>query len=641
MKKKKILFICSLFSVLILIAFLLPIIFRKEKPIENSTIPTQYPKQLITEFKKASIFPTYESIGNEQFVIVSADDSTSQTTIEVYDIPTKKITSTTKLDYYAEICRSFENGTVLLSNYSQYYLFSPDTCKTDIIQVPVVPGYFNHNMSKYYYINKDILYCMDMASKQSIPVQNEYHLSINALEGIHPTTDLLSVYVCTSDYKQDPTFGILDPKDGHFLSLGNYIQSPPSYHDTYFYNAFFDDKSKSYGFRYGSLNENTILKTILLPELQGQFAPSIHFIENSDYAIAQYLLNGDSDSTIEEYRTELWHFGDTLQKCILSDSISGNALHETSTYLPESDLIVSSFLSDGTHTSILICPKFAKFTDSIQPQESQINSFLDKTLYETYIEEKSWEKCPENLKEFSTQIDTLQNRYHIRILLGEHAQKALQAQGYKTTIMENSSDIKEALNELEIALNRYPDNFFQQFKDEAGNGGMTFLFCEDFVDNNVLGILGKGGHAETINNNYYIAVCSCSSFVFCHEIWHATETLILKKNPDAFSPDEWNVLNPKGYNYDNYDIANDPEPNKWTLDSVGTETVYFTDNYGRTNPQEDRANLMSYTMESLIPKEEFLPNKPLRNKLQVMSDAIRSSFDTTGWDTPIWEKYLK
>lgn len=619
MTKKKLLFSDFLFLLLI---FLLTSCHKE--------------KQLITELKTHTVLPAYADIGNEQIAIIYADDSAMHTNIEVLNIRTQKIEKTAELDCFAELCRTFENGTVLLSDYSQYYLFYPDSCKFDVINVPVFSGYFNHDMSKYYYVSEEVLYCMNMEDHHSTPVQNRYNITIAALEGIHPEDDFLSVYAYTSAYTPDLTFGILNPKDGCFLALGNYIQQNPVYHGDCFYDVTFDSETENYSILYGSLHKNDSLKTIPLPELQKQNAPSIHFIDGSDYVIAQYLLNETTDSSVEKYRTELWHLGDTFQKFLLTDPIVDSGMMGNTVYLADTNLIISSFFVNGIHQTILIDPQLVNFSDFAKPQKAKTGSLVNKALLE-----EDFENCPENLKEFNTQIDSLQKRYQVRILLGEHAQKVLHTQGHETTVMENPADVGEALIELETALSRYPDNFFQQFQDSTGNGGMFFLLCGEFLNENVLGALTKGGHSETIGNRYYIAVYNCTSIAFCHEIWHATEDFILKRNPDAFHFETWNALNPKDYSYADYDITNDPEPNKWTLDTFGTEEIYFTDNYGRTDPKEGRANLMSYVMESVIPADELLPNKPLRNKLQVIANELRASFDTTEWDTPLWEKYFE
>lgn len=627
--KKKISFICPLF-------FILTALFsacHKEKTKVPSDIsaPDYHQKQFITEIKYSEILPTYANIGAGQFAVIYTDDAAGHTDIKLYDIDTGKTTDSASLDCYTEFCRSFENGKILLYDYSRYYLISPDTNQTTILNVPETPGYFSHDMQKYYYVKDDVLYCMDMQTRYSQPISNEYSMTINALEGIHPKTDLLSVYAYTSAYSSESAFGILDPKTGKILAFGNTVQGNPVYHDERFYNIFFDSETEDYSIRYGTLNKTDSLRTIPLPELQEQNSPSIHFMEGSDYAIAQYPLSNDSSSS-EEYRTELWYFGDTFQKYVFPDRIAKTAILENSIYLSETDLIVSSFSTDTQYSTILIDPHFAKFEEFSEPQEVKVDSYIDKT----FLKGKNWENCPENLKEFRQRITALQDQYHVQILIGEHAQKALHEQGHETLILEDPEKIKEALNELETALSRYPHNFFRQFKDNSGNGGMIFLLCGEFLNEDVFGILPKGGHAEAIGNRYYIASCCHMTGVFHHEIWHATENLIEKKNPNAFDLNDWNSINPKGYSYSDYDIANDPEPNKWTLDSFGNETVYFVDNYSRTDPKEDRANLMQYAIESLIPSEELTPGKPLYKKLKIMSDEIHSVFDTTGWNPAIF-----
>lgn len=613
-----------------MLAFLLPAC-KKEKPNVTSkkSVPDYRQKQLLTELKESEDLTTYADIGDGRFAILHADSVYQHSKIEVYDIQTKKMIGKPKeYNCFVEICRSFEDGTVLLQNDSlNYYLYTPDTGESWVIDVPVVPGYFNHDMSEYYYANNDVLYCMNMSSKESKPVSNEYALPIYGLEGIHPTEDFLSVYTSSSAYTLEETFGILNPKTGKFLSFGNIIQQNPVYNDERFYDIFFDSKTKKYSIHYGDFNKTDSLKNIPLPEFEKQNSPSILFLENSDYALVQYPLNNDADIIPEKYRTEIWCFGDMLRKYVISDELTNTHFLENATYLPEENLIVSLFSIDKKYTTVLIDPHFVKFNEISTPERMKEKSFINETL----MKENKLENCPENLKEFRTQIDLLQERYDIQIIIGKHSQRILRTQGHKTELMEDPKKIKDSLHELKTSLARYPDDFFRQFKDDNGNGGVTFLLCGDFWEEDVLGTLKKGGHSESYGTRYFIA-CNCNTpRVYHHEIWHATEYLILQKNPYAF--DKWDNLNPEGYSYDDYDIVKDSEPNKWTLDSFGNEEVYFTDNYGRTSPKEDRANLMQYAMDSLIPSDELTPEKPLYKKLQFITRAFK--FDL---EIPIWEK---
>ena len=64
------------------------------------------------------------------------------------------------------------------------------------------------------------------------------------------------------------------------------------------------------------------------------------------------------------------------------------------------------------------------------------------------------------------------------------------------------------------------------------------------------------------------------------------------------------------------------------------------DPYGKTNPHEDRARIMEYIMASKLYARAIADIPALRLKLKVMSDAIRQTFDTEGWEQVYWERFF-
>lgn len=129
--------------------------------------------------------------------------------------------------------------------------------------------------------------------------------------------------------------------------------------------------------------------------------------------------------------------------------------------------------------------------------------------------------------------------------------------------------------------------------------------------------------------------------VLCHELWHATENKIMKTGYPPLNMDEWAALNPPGFQY-KVEIDNiDPNPLKWTLESNGSEGVYFIDNYAMTNQHEDRARIMEFVMFREDYADAIKASPALIQKLQRMCDGIRAGFDTTGWGELRWERLLK
>ena len=128
--------------------------------------------------------------------------------------------------------------------------------------------------------------------------------------------------------------------------------------------------------------------------------------------------------------------------------------------------------------------------------------------------------------------------------------------------------------------------------------------------------------------------------IVCHELWHATENHILSCDYSLFTVEGWAQLNPQGFSYyEGYDYS-DPDSRRWTYYSGGDEGVYFVDGYSRTFASEDRARIMEFFMTRDDDAQELIKSPAIKKKLQHMSSAVRSVFDTSGWENVRWERFL-
>lgn len=84
----------------------------------------------------------------------------------------------------------------------------------------------------------------------------------------------------------------------------------------------------------------------------------------------------------------------------------------------------------------------------------------------------------------------------------------------------------------------------------------------------------------------------------------------------------------------------DADCRHWTYYSGGDEGVYFVDGYSRTFASEDRARIMEFFMTRDDDAQELIKSPAIKKKLQHMSSAVRSVFDTSGWESVRWERLL-
>lgn len=204
---------------------------------------------------------------------------------------------------------------------------------------------------------------------------------------------------------------------------------------------------------------------------------------------------------------------------------------------------------------------------------------------------------------------------------------------------EELGSINAALKSIERCLALYPDGFFAQLKNSMGEGGVRFLLVEDIKSGfGTSGCTYERGAWQNIALDIRLAYELDG--IVCHELWHATENHILSCDYSLFTVEGWAQLNPQGFSYyEGYDYS-DPDSRRWTYYSGGDEGVYFADGYSRTFASEDRARIMEFFMTRDDDAQELIKSPAIKKKLQHMSSAVRSVFDTSGWESVRWERLL-
>ena len=240
----------------------------------------------------------------------------------------------------------------------------------------------------------------------------------------------------------------------------------------------------------------------------------------------------------------------------------------------------------------------------------------------------------------------LEERYGVTILLSAQGQEACEAvwDAVVTTtdqwpLEDEPYAIARTLEALDRALALYPEGFFRQMRNTMGEGGVRFIPV-GHIENDVNAV---GLTYETYGwQNIYIDV-TLGTFesVICHEIWHATEGVISYRDWVSFDPGNWSVCNPEGFFY-NEDVEDaDPNPSRWTFNyEMDAQNVYFVDAYARTNAKEDRARIMEYVMANEDLAGALMQSPYITQKLEIMCQAIRNSFDTSAWGDLRWERLL-
>ncbi|MBR6274293.1 MAG: hypothetical protein IKR27_04710, partial [Lachnospiraceae bacterium] len=248
------------------------------------------------------------------------------------------------------------------------------------------------------------------------------------------------------------------------------------------------------------------------------------------------------------------------------------------------------------------CPECFDYSETLEKTEVQVENHTEL-------------KCGDYLSEIRKKADELEKEYGVEILIGDEI-KSWKINGYYELI--STEDMYEGAKEdelysyeytleiLEKALKQYPKGFFDMFKDYRNVGGMRFVLVGDLKNN--AGSFVAGGVSSDVGcwRNIVFDIDAPSESTPHHEIWHSVEAQIRLRDPEAFSNEEWDALNPKGFkysnNFDKYLVDSMKYDDYILTRSFGETPGYFIEPYSTVNGQEDRATLI----EPIMINETFL-----------------------------------
>lgn len=235
--------------------------------------------------------------------------------------------------------------------------------------------------------------------------------------------------------------------------------------------------------------------------------------------------------------------------------------------------------------------------------------------------------------------DRLSRKYGVQILLWTDA-TAFQPWDYTLVPEHQVPVIRNELKELETFLALYPQGFLQTAAVSTTSGRIQIALVRSILGNadagrsmdEVVGLQFWDEHA-----NAYLCLSASQNLLAqnaCHEMFHIIESRVM-----TFSKayDDWNTLNPKGFEYD-YDYIDNlsREDDQWLH---GPDRA-FIDSYSMSYPREDRARIMEYAM--MDGNENCFASETMQKKLRQLCIGIRETFGMKNYTEPLlWEQYLK
>lgn len=594
-----------------------------EKPLLDQPVKT-------LSCVQSAAMPTLLPLGDGRVLAGWVDYDRAITSLAVVDVATDRTVTSRELEGCWELQeQQFSDGRAVLFNWeaSTWQFVGADLTDSGTFSSDQTGGFFSLDGSRYYFVQDDVLCRADVAGGQTERVALESDMRFLDVSGILPDSETLFLHCLLSPYSTESGTAILNVETGAYTMLQKDWYEPncgaegPEF-------LQFDNETMGYDVLYASEGRYYRADAALLHADEADILPVFG---------SAYLLGAAQDTTL--YRLE-----SGISACLLQAEQLGGALRNA-VWLPE-QVLVGCVYGGGTFHLTAIDPAqltFTQVSDGIAVDDPMA---VDTALTEVYWNSLNGQPLPATLQEARDYADQLEERYGVTILLSAQGQEACEAvwDAVVTTtdqwpLEDEPYAIARTLEALDRALALYPEGFFRQMRNTMGEGGVRFIPV-GHIENDVNAV---GLTYETYGwQNIYIDV-TLGTFesVICHEIWHATEGVISYRDWVSFDPGNWSVCNPDGFFY-NEDVEDaDPNPSRWTFNyEMDAQNVYFVDAYARTNAKEDRARIMEYVMANEDLAGALMQSPYITQKLEIMCQAIRNSFDTSAWGDLRWERLL-
>lgn len=574
-------------------------------------------------------FPELLSLGNGLVLASRNYYSAGQgiiNSMEIINVYTDKVVAKTSKGHTMEpVLQRFDDGAIVMAepDSGKFHVYDQDLKLLRSFSAPNVGGFFSYDRKNYYYVANDILYRMDVASGNIGRIALEQDLRLESLLSIHHNQELLVARVYLSAHSTDCGIAVIDARTGKLRLLSERLSHVWLSWDM-FYGVEMNTGVYGYDVYYGKLSGGQVQR--ITTEQLGGDKVGYSVLPGSNYLLRRMAPDeGERNTTVF----------DLANGCASADMTDYGFPDATfgAIYLADEQLILGFHAEGYFFNMVLIDPKVLSFEADISAEEVQWQDRVDMTVAKDYLAEVKGPALPDSLTQVRIQADALEKKYGVQILIGQQTVTTCAHSGYKVAYTEDADKIKAALDRLDAALALYPAGMLKQFRNDAGEGGLSFCLTGSIEDQ-----LPTTGFAQLCRNRYELVLDITAQELdqtIHHELWHAIE---MRLSTDTFDTKQWSACNPSGFAYYGVYDAGYRELTKWTYSGGSGESSYFVDAYARINGREDRAKILEAVMTGNA--EELLKASALKKKLRIMADAIRAGFNTDGWADVYWEQYL-
>lgn len=490
-----------------------------------------------------------------------------------------------------------------------------------------VDGFFSYDGSAYYFLRDHILYRQSLSGGEAGKVMLPLDLRLLELTAFDARDGRLVMQFFLSRYSSECGTAVFDMETGT-LSMLQKDRYRLSFRGDDVCLLFFDNEQMGYSLTYGGGDHFLFADAGLFSGTVGDLYP----IPGSPYLMG-----------ITTGRSILYAADEQISSYPLSGSGIIGEMY-SACYLPDEEVLIGAVYQDGAFRLYVIDPAQLPFTEVAASAPVDSPFVVDEALAETYWGKVTDTPLAGSLQEAQQYADAIEEKYGVSILLSSQCKDAAALCDLTVTLTDTMRPedelqaVQNVLEALDRSLALYPEGFPAQFQNGAGDGGLCFLLVDHIESSyNAVGCTYERFDWQ------YIALDVNSVYspdsVVCHEIWHATENRIFSCDYTAFPMDEWDALNPEGFSYYIDATSSNPEQ-PWTLYTSSPEDIHFVDGYACVDRHEDRARIMEYIMTHEDEARILIQSPFIRQKLQIMCDAVRNTFDTTGWENVRWERLL-
>lgn len=231
-------------------------------------------------------------------------------------------------------------------------------------------------------------------------------------------------------------------------------------------------------------------------------------------------------------------------------------------------------------------------------------------------------------------INEISRVYSLDIIYGEGTEYLTDSVDAKAIYSE--ADVNSILIQLVNCLEQYPNNIFKEIKLKDYDVEICLV---DYFSNDNIALATRDS-----NNNFKIYLSNTDTGAkvkksIHHEMYHILEYYMKLQFDINELYKDWNKYNPPGFSYQE-NIALLDTSYVYGIDDVNGS--YFVSIYSKYSDKEDRAEIFSDTMNSDVKPGYYTDNiGAIKNKMQLISNAIKNSFYSVNYGTSIyWTRFF-